>query len=291
MAAKMMLERIPEIDCAIRALGKELGREFLLNCYFDDDVVTASKRFAASDEWQETQNIFSKYVVKNVLDLGAGRGIATYAYCMSGACVSAIEPLHSRYVGIEAIQELISRCKLNAEPIESLADDLPFDENHFDLGYCRQVLHHISNLEDSAKEIFRVLKPGALFVAVREHVVDSNEGLNEFLKNHPIHQKVGGENAYSLNTYLKAFRNAGFEVERVLGSFDSIINFFPTSRIDVSKQAAREFSFLGYNLSNWLFDPASVHGRFLYRLFSKQLSMNDKMPGRMNSFVFRKPFQ
>ena len=56
-------------------------------CYFDDPLSDAAERFSKSLEWRELRKIVS--VVKGeALDLGAGRGIASYALAKDGWKVS-----------------------------------------------------------------------------------------------------------------------------------------------------------------------------------------------------------
>ena len=40
----------------------------------------------------------------------------------------------------------------------------------FDVVFARAVLHHTRDLELACREMFRVLRPGGIFVAAREHV-------------------------------------------------------------------------------------------------------------------------
>lgn len=52
--------------------------------------------------------------------------------------------------------------------------DLPFEDASFDFVMCIVSLHHIPNLENSFKEIFRILKPNGRLI-VREHDSQSKE--------------------------------------------------------------------------------------------------------------------
>ena len=66
-------------------------REFVKSCYFDDPVEIAAARFAASSEWLATLKLLVS-VPRRALDVGAGRGIASYALAKSGWDVVALEP-------------------------------------------------------------------------------------------------------------------------------------------------------------------------------------------------------
>ena len=71
-------------------------------CYFDDPLVDAAERFYQSLEWTELRKLFP--IKKGrALDLGAERGIASYALAKDDWQVSALEPDPSDLVGAGAI--------------------------------------------------------------------------------------------------------------------------------------------------------------------------------------------
>ena len=47
------------------------------DCYYDEILMTAVKRFAKSEEWQAVAEILSDWIPGDVLDLGAGNGISS----------------------------------------------------------------------------------------------------------------------------------------------------------------------------------------------------------------------
>jgi hypothetical protein len=65
------------------------------------------------------------------------------------------------------------------------------------------------------------LKPGGLFVAVREHVISQHDDLDAFLDIHPLHKLYGGEHAFLLNEYTGALKKAGFDIRKTLDPFSS----------------------------------------------------------------------
>ena len=67
--------------------------------------------------------------------------------------------------------------------------------------YARQSLHHSGDLTIACSEIRRVLKKGGMFFALKDHVIDNLEDKNIFLKNHPLHEFTGDENAFLLDDY------------------------------------------------------------------------------------------
>ncbi len=223
------------------------------------------------------------------LDVGAGRGIASFALAKEGFSVTALEPDPSELVGAGAIRHLAQEQHLPIEVCSQAAEGLPFEEASFDVAFGRAVLHHTRDLEGTCRELYRVLKPGGTFVAVREHVVSHERDLPKFFESHPLHHRYGGENAFRLATYTDCIRSAGFRLERVLSPLRSPINFAPYSIESLQRELASRMSF-GIPVA------AGVWRRLmqsppLWAGLQPLLEIVDRRPGRLYSFVARKPDQ
>ncbi|MBI2710037.1 MAG: class I SAM-dependent methyltransferase [Actinobacteria bacterium] len=196
--------------------------------YLDEDVAAAAARFARSGEFSEVVDLLGGSLEgRRVLDLGAGTGVASAAFVKAGAKeVIAVEPDPSGLVGHGALRR---HCDdLPVAVVSALGERLPLADGSVDVVYCRQVLHHMTDLDEALRECGRVLRPGGAFLATREHVVDDPGQLEEFLRAHPVHQLAGGEGAYSLDEYERAVRGAGLTIRRTFGPWDCVINAFPT---------------------------------------------------------------
>jgi SAM-dependent methyltransferase len=207
------------MDEAIRTLRDDPRYAGVVrDAYLGPDVLASAKRFYHSAEFAEVIALAERFIHGgSVLDLGAGVGVASYAFAQNGAsAVYALEPDLSREVGCGALLRL--------------RPGLPIEIFSVDLVYARQVLHHTRDLPGVLRECARVLKPGGAFLACREHVVDDEHQLNVFLKNHPIHQLAGGEHAYPLGEYLSAIELSGLQLVQVIGPWDSVINAYPGVR-------------------------------------------------------------
>jgi len=99
------------------------------------------------------------------------------------------------------------------------------------------VLHHAQDLNAVLRECYRVLKPGGLFLACREHVADTPQELEAFLASHPVHQLAGGEHAFAMSQYLHAITAAGFQLQRVYRPLESVINAFPVIATEAEREA------------------------------------------------------
>lgn len=213
---------------AIRYMrGSADYRELVDEAYLDEDGQAATERFGRSVEFRETLQLLDGSVEgKRVLDLGAGTGLATQAFARAGAAfVLALEPDCSDVVGLGKLRAAPGDLAIGS--VASWAEAMPLADESVDVVYCRQVLHHLHRLPEALVECARVLRPGGIFVATREHVVDDDAQLATFLAEHPVHQLAGGEHAWSLDAYLAAIRGAGLELTSELGPWDAVINAFP----------------------------------------------------------------
>jgi ubiquinone/menaquinone biosynthesis C-methylase UbiE len=149
--------------------GQENAHEVVLQNFFDDPILSAAERYHASSEWRAVRALLPNSK-GNALDVGAGRGISSYALAKEGWKVTALEPDISGVVGTGAIRQLIRQSLLDIEIVNEAGETLSFPADHFDLVYCRAVLHHARDIRQLCREIHRVLRPGGYFVATREHV-------------------------------------------------------------------------------------------------------------------------
>ncbi|MBE9141005.1 methyltransferase domain-containing protein [Nodosilinea sp. LEGE 07088] len=258
-------------------------------CYFDDPLFEAAQRFWQSAEWQATAVLLPPPPGR-ALDLGAGRGIGSYAMAYDGWQVTALEPDPSPLVGAGAIHGLAQQSGLPIEVVSEYSERLPFDDNSFDVVNCRQALHHAHNLEQTCREIYRVLKPKGVMIATREHVISQPEDLQAFLDSHPLHRFYGGEHAYLLTEYLSALEQAGLQMRQVLAPLDSPINYFPMTLDQWHEYCTKPVAkLIGPGLAHGLFNPRHPLGRWLLPQLAHFRNAVDQTPGRLYTFVAVKP--
>ena len=260
-------------------------QQLVRSCYYDDPLLEAAIRFESSEEWQATLAILPR-PASRALDLGAGRGISSYALAKAGWQVDALEPDSSAIVGRGAIEQLARESALPIRLLDGFAEQIPAQDDAYDLVYGRQVMHHAHNLRTMCNEIFRVLKPGGTFIATREHGISKKEDLPTFLDNHPLHHLYCGENAYLLTEYLSALTNAGLQITRTLGPMASAINYFPVTRQDwlntIQSPITRR---LGYRITRNLLSDRLPWSNFINHYLASRADNKNQVPGRLYSFV------
>jgi SAM-dependent methyltransferase len=258
-------------------------QELVLAAYYDDPLIEAAERYRTGEEWAEVQRRMGPGAGRSALDVGAGRGIASYALARDGFAVSALEPDPSALVGAAAIRALADEAGLKIDVVEEFSESLPFQDAAFDVVFARAVLHHTSDLAQACSEFFRVLKPGGRFVAVREHVISHHDHLSAFLDIHPLHNLYGGENAFLLRQYREAIAAAGFVLTEELTPLGSPINFAPMTGAGLKDEIAARLGGLG-KAARPLFDAPGV-----WPLARAALTRVDHRPGRLYSFICDKP--
>jgi SAM-dependent methyltransferase len=258
-------------------------QKLIFDSYLTRDLVANSQRFAASAEFAAVRTLLAKYAgdAHSLVDIPAGNGIATYAFAQASFEVTSVEPNPSTVVGRGAIAHVLAAAGLHADVVDACGEDLPFQPNTFDVAYVRQGLHHATNLQQMLAQLRRVLRPGGVLLACREHVVDDyGASLKAFLDSQVDHQLYGGEHAFTLPDYRAAISSSGLELKLEFGPFDSVINAYPNTP-DVLREKILQ-STPGRMLGKVLPDNAVVAiGEWRIKI--------KRTPGRLYTFLAVKP--
>lgn len=101
---------------------------------------------------------------EHVLEIGAGPGAATEELRKRAGRVTSLEYSHAFALGIARRSQTANGAVLQGD-----ASALPFPEKTFSAAITILVLHHLKSREAQERafsEIFRVLRPGGVFLAV-----------------------------------------------------------------------------------------------------------------------------
>lgn len=99
---------------------------------------------------------------KKVLEIGCGIGTDLARFAAGGADVTALDLSGS---AIELARKNFSLRGLAGAIAEGNGEDLPFDDDHFDMVFAHGVLQYTEDTQKMVDEARRVLKPGGLFIS------------------------------------------------------------------------------------------------------------------------------
>lgn len=131
-------------------------------------------------------------------------------------------PEQSFYKRFRKLENLgYTTCDLDSPIADVKADiqDLPFENNEFDVIFCNHVLEHVEDDKKALNELFRVMKPGGwgIFqVPIRYQLEKSFED-NSITDRKERIEKFGQYDhlrVYGMD-YYETLKNVGFEVEKV----------------------------------------------------------------------------
>ncbi|NEP18305.1 MAG: class I SAM-dependent methyltransferase [Leptolyngbya sp. SIO4C1] len=94
--------------------------------------------------------------------------------CGSGQATQVLAARSQRVTGLDASPKSIERARQNvpqASYVQGWAEDMPLSDGQFDLVHTSAALHEMTpqQLAEILREVYRVLKPGGLFVMVDFH--------------------------------------------------------------------------------------------------------------------------
>jgi SAM-dependent methyltransferase len=104
---------------------------------------------------------------KKVLEIGVGAGTDFLKWVRAGADVTGVDLTDE---AIALTSERLGIDNHSARLLRADAENLPFEENSFDIVYSHGVLHHSPDTPKAVREVHRVLKPGGMALIMICHV-------------------------------------------------------------------------------------------------------------------------
>ena len=101
--------------------------------------------------------------------------------CGTGFILELAHDVFNELDGVDITPEMLSLVtpRPNVRVQLALAEELPFENNHFDVVTAHSVLHHLADLFVVFREIRRVLRPGGIFFADESPSQDCREFLSK----------------------------------------------------------------------------------------------------------------
>ncbi len=151
-----------------KKLNSEEGYARFANTY-DDNT-----KYWDSFEKQNLIPYIKSVANKKVLDAGAGTGRISKRLADAGADVTALD------ISPEMLAILNKKNK-NIETVEGDLENMPFENETFDMVFSSLALVHLKKLEPFLDECYRVLKDDGKFILVNVHyrrpmVLEDNQG-------------------------------------------------------------------------------------------------------------------
>jgi len=145
-----------------------------------------------------------------VLDVATGAGHTALRFAPVVASVTATD-ITPRMV--ETAQRFISEKGVtNVDFQRADAEDLPFEDESFDLVTCRIAPHHFPDCPRFVRESWRVLKAGGLLL-VQDHVLPEEEATGRRVDEFERLRDPSHHRAYTKEGWRQMFGAAGFAVE------------------------------------------------------------------------------
>ncbi len=149
------------------------------------------------------QKLLSEIDGGRILDVGCGSGQFTEILTDSLKSFDSI-------TGIDVTEEYLSeaRQKFTDEKFQFLvasSQEIPFDDETFDLVVISKALHHVENPHASLAEMKRVLKPGGYFLVVEMHRDELSEAQESHMQYHHLRSEI--DNALGISHHHTFHRN------------------------------------------------------------------------------------
>ncbi|MDC0586487.1 class I SAM-dependent methyltransferase [Gammaproteobacteria bacterium] len=158
---------------------------------------------------------FTRHTGKTVLEIGVGAGSDHLNWARAGVDLYGVDLTDK---GIHTTNKRLSLYNLKSNLQRVDAEDLPFEDNFFDIVYSWGVIHHSEDPEQIIKEIYRVLKPGGKFLGMIYHR-RSIHNLNLWIKNALLKAKPWRSFKYVLYHYNESIASKAYSFKETRDLF------------------------------------------------------------------------
>ncbi|WP_010228828.1 class I SAM-dependent methyltransferase [Gillisia marina] len=129
----------------------------------------------------------------SMLDIGCGQGHWTRIlapYLASNAAITAVDNDERWYSKNEELERLFEKSGNPFVLTKGNAQQLPFEDNQFDLVTCQTVLIHVPKPQQALEEMKRVLKPGGTLLCVEPNNIIQSLTKTSLSKNDSIEETL-----------------------------------------------------------------------------------------------------
>ena len=145
--------------------------------------------------------------------------IALDAATGGGHTANALAPLVKKVTALDLTPEMLASAEKfiianghkNVEFIEGDAENMPFDDDTFDIVTCRIAPHHFPNLNVFIKEVYRVLKPGGRFL-LNDNAAPEKDKFDQFYNTIEKLRDYSHFRAWKKTEWFQMLEMTGFEI-------------------------------------------------------------------------------
>lgn len=120
-----------------------------------------NSRYDEYAPWMRSALEFDKYPKNKILEVGFGMGTDLFQFAKAGSVVAGID-LSQKH--LEIAKKRFSLYGVDADLRLGDAENIPFNNEVFDVVYSFGVIHHTPDTKKAINEIYRVLKPGGVAI-------------------------------------------------------------------------------------------------------------------------------
>ena len=207
-------------------------------------------RYSDYAPWLKGVIGFDKHKDKKLLEVGFGMGTDLFQFAKGGSIVHGVDLVPRHY---EIAKKRFDLYGVEADLQLADAENLPFDDNIFDVVYTFGVIHHTSDTEKTISEIHRVLRPGGQAIIGVYHKNSAFYWLRTMYYNHIL---SGNYKKQSFNKTFSAIEFRGENNDAIplvkaysRHTFKKMLGSFSKRKLSV------------YHISRWDFVPFERYAR------------------------------
>ena len=148
---------------------------------------------------------FDKFKGKKIIEIECGLGTDLLQFARGGANVTGVDLTAQ---SIELVKRRFDMENLPVEAFVADAENLPFEDNGFDLVYSFGVLHHTPNTQKAIDEAYRILKPGGRIIIMLYNKTSLHVwlGVPLYLLSHSLHKTSKDKKRWGiLNDWIRVY--------------------------------------------------------------------------------------
>ena len=146
-----------------------------------------------------------------VIDVGCGSGTIAIGLCKAIGCqITGVDLSGVRIANaIDSLDDQPAEVRERVSFKKGSATDLPIEDESFDRAWSQATIYHVPDKVKVLEEVYRVLKPGGIFVF--DDLIKPQPNISENARKF-VYERLLYDTDFSFESYQEALKEAGFEV-------------------------------------------------------------------------------